>query len=152
MRRGSGVKSTPRASRNFQPKYWLASGSRTCGNLSVLASATSFPASSDNPHHIAGFAIGIFCHYAFIRVVCPTESDDWCPMVNVATAPDILYLVEKRLRLTASSEIRNVSRCFDSRKVPLPRCTRRVYCTWNREYGRANFLLSMYTYVEYPSV
>lgn len=28
------------------------------------------------------------------------------PMVNVATTPDILYLVEKRLRLTTSGEIR----------------------------------------------
>ena len=61
----------------------------------MLVSATSFPASSDNPHHIAAFAIGILCHYAFIRVDRPT---------------DIFYLVEKRLRLTASREIRNVSR------------------------------------------
>lgn len=32
------------------------------------------------------------------------------PMVNVATTPDILYLVEKRLRLTTSGEIRKIGR------------------------------------------
>lgn len=32
------------------------------------------------------------------------------PMVNAATAPDFLHLVKKRLRLTASREIRNVGR------------------------------------------
>lgn len=32
------------------------------------------------------------------------------PMVNVATTPDILHLVEKRLRLTTSDEIRKIGR------------------------------------------